>query len=94
MVAIRVLRVKGLDPLLGQLQQFGITVQHFLGRVGEVGQQPEVQVCVAIGQKSDFQCLHQAIDVAPAGEHARDYHQGPRLHRYTRGKVHTWQWMG
>ncbi len=91
--AAGVLRIQRLDPLPGQLQQRRVLGQRLLGRVAQVGQQAEVQVVVAIGQKPDFQRLDQVLDVARAGEHGRDHHQRARCRRDARGEVHARQRM-
>ncbi len=90
---LRVLRVQGVDPLPGQLQQRRILSQRFLRGVAQIGQQAEVQVGVAIGQEPDFQRLDEGLDVARAGEHGRDHHQGARCRGDARGEIHTRQRM-
>ena len=87
----RVLRVKAFDSLPGQLQQCRVLGQFLLLGVTKVGQQAEVQIRVAIGQESHLKCLDQTLDVAQAGEHGRDDHQGARFRRDARRIVHARQ---
>jgi hypothetical protein len=53
--------------------------ERFLPGVAKIGQQAEVQVFIAIGQKPDFQRLDQILDVRGAGQHRRHHHQRARV---------------
>ena len=89
--AIRIAGIQGLDAGPGQGQQGGVLRQRLSSGVAQVGQESEVQVRVPIGQEPHLQCLDQTLDVAGAGEHGRDHHQGARLRRDAVGEVHARQ---
>ncbi len=89
----RVFLVQRRNPLLGQLQQCCVLRKCFLVRVHKIGQQAEVQVLVAIGQKPHFQRFDQLLDAGRAGEQGRHHHQRARLRRDALGEVHAGQWL-
>ncbi len=90
--ARRVLPVQRFDPLGRQGQQGRVLRQGFLGGIAKVGQQGEVQIGLAIGQKTHFQRLDQMFDVLRAGQQRRHRHQRAVLRRDAGGKIHPRQW--
>ena len=90
-LARSVLEVQLVDPRLCQPQQRFVGGQRFLTRVRIIGQQGEMQVRIAVGEKPDFEGLDQFLDVARAGDHGGNHDQRPRLRRNAPGIIHSRQ---
>ncbi|MDT4803918.1 hypothetical protein FQZ97_366840 [compost metagenome] len=76
-----VFAVQRLDALARQPQQRGVLFEHLAGGVHEVGEQGEMQVAVAVGEKAHLEALDQLLDVPGVGHQRGDHHQGARLGR-------------
>ena len=71
-------RIQCIDPPGRVLEQRRVPRHRFGGRIRQVGQQAEAQVRVAIGEEADFEGLDELVDVAGAGDHRGNDHQGAR----------------
>ncbi|MNZ46192.1 hypothetical protein D3C78_638680 [compost metagenome] len=78
-IGIRVFAVQRLDALTGQRQQRRVLLQHLARGIHEVGQQREMQMGVAVGQKAHLQALDQFLDILLPSDEGRHHHQGARL---------------
>ena len=76
---MRYLLVEAFDAAAGELQQCFVTGLRLSGGVGEIGQQAEVHVRVAVGEEADLESLDQGIHRQRVVEHRRHDDQGPRL---------------
>ena len=83
--------VQRLDAPAREPEQRLVVGQRFGGRIGKIGQQAEVQMVVAVGEKADLQRLDQAVDAFGAGEHRRDHHQRAQLRRKPLREIHPRQ---
>ena len=92
-LCIPVLLIQFFDSLPGEQQERFVLRQYFLRRVRKIGQQPEVQVFIAICQKPDFHRLDQIFDVGSTREERWDHHQGARFLRNSFGEIHPRQRM-
>jgi hypothetical protein len=70
-----VVLVERLDASLRQPQQRVVAGQGLAVRIGEVGEQGEMQMFVAVAEEAHFQRLDQILDILRAGEQAGDRHQ-------------------
>ena len=73
-----VLQIQSRDKLLGPPQQRVIRWQRFADRITKIGQQPEMQIGVAVGEEAHLKCLGQVIRILQTGEHGGYYHQRTR----------------
>ena len=89
-----VFHVECLDALAGQAPAGRRLRQRFRRRVGEIGEQSEMQARVAIGEEPDLQRFDQGLDVFGAGQERRDHHQRARRRRQPAGIVHPRQLAG
>ena len=83
--------VEPLDAPLREPQQDLVARQGFAVGVGEVGEQGEMQVLVAVAEEAHLQRLDQLLHVADAGQDARHRHQGARAGRDAVDVVHARQ---
>ena len=83
--------VKRFDPGSRLLQQVIVAGGMFFGSVGKIGQQREVEIVVPVGQESNFQRLHEFVDLPGVGDDRGDRHDRAVLRRDSRGKIHPRQ---
>ena len=83
--------VQRLDLLPRMAQQCVVAGQRLLRRIVEVGEQAEVQLCVAVGHEAHFQCVDQIVDALLAAQHRRHHHQRARRRRNAEREVHARQ---
>ena len=87
----RILEVEADNRRARQLQQGCVAYLGFRRRIAKVGEQPEMQVAVAIGQKAHLQRIAQARHAVGAAEHGGDHHQGAGLRRNAGREIHARQ---
>ncbi len=87
----RVLQVERLDARGGVRHQL-VVARHVLGRrVAEVGQQPVVQVRIAVGEEAHLERVDQLVDAAQAADQRRHHHQRARAAGDAERVVHARQ---
>ena len=79
------------DDVAGVGQQCDIAVNMFGRRVGEVGQQTEAQLRVAIRQETHLERFGQIFDVQQAGQQRGYHHQGRKCRRNAGLEIHLRQ---
>jgi hypothetical protein len=87
----RVPRIEVLDAAACERHQRGILRERFLTRVLEIGEQPQVQVHVAVAEESNLERLDERIDAFAIREHRRHRHQGARQRRDPPREIHPRQ---
>ena len=76
-----------LNALDGESFERRVLRQRFRLRIGEIGQQAEMQVRVAIGEEAHFQRLEQVLDLPGASQQGRHHRQRARVRRDSSGIV-------
>ena len=74
--ARRVLRVQLFDSIARTPQKRLVLAQRFLRRIGEIRQQAEMQVVVAIAEKPDFERFEKLVDPVFGGQEASGSRRG------------------
>lgn len=75
LAAPRITGIQLVDPPAGQGKQGRVFRHDGLRRIAEIGEQAEMQVLIAIGEKADLQRLDQILDPGSAGQHGWDDNQ-------------------
>ena len=87
----RVPRVQLLDSVARAAQQRLVLAQRFLRRVGEVRQQSEMQVVVAVAEKPDLERFEELVYAVLGGQQRRYHDEAAELRRKPMREIHPGQ---
>ncbi len=89
--AAPVARVEHLDAVDGGGEDRAVGIEHGFARIGEVGQQREVKIVVAVREVAHFELADEAPGAADTRQQGRDGDQRPGIVRNALSKIHLRQ---